>query len=317
MDLKEFGILKRLTRGKVPTFTEQDLRHAYIKHKMLKNDVFVTTEDEYTIVRPLGTGSYGKTYEIVSTRTDAVYALKTVEYKSHSQLQTIIIESIVNIILERESATEARGPYVQRFYELGIDIASSTVFMRVQKLNGTLGELVWNQTRTANDTIVPAAIIQIANALAFFQSRLKMNHRDLKSDNIMYEIINDRIEIRFIDFGLSCLTWNGYHFAGSSIFPESHTCMRRGRDLSLFLLEFLLDFKQVLSPKLTAVLQSLATFNVRDVVCKLNDMCPAAGLKTWENSYDFLNRANVENPKASPESVRNAMITFIGNRKKN
>ena len=317
MDLKEFGILKRLTRGKIPSFTEQDIRHAHIKHTVFKQDTFVTEGDVYKIVKLLGTGSYGKTYEIVSTRTDAVYALKTVEYKSKSQLQTIVIESIVNIILERESETESRGPYVQRFYELGIDTKSSTVFMRIQKLNGTLGELVWNQTRDANDTIVPAAIIQIATALSFFQSHLQMNHRDLKSDNIMYEIVNNHIEIRFIDFGLSCLSWNGFHFAGSSIFPESHTCMRRGRDLSLFLLEFLLDFKQVLSPNLTAALQSLATFNVDKVVCKLNDMCPNAGLKTWENSYDFLNRANVENPKTSPESVRRAMIAFIGTKKKN
>jgi serine/threonine protein kinase len=315
MDLKEFGILKQLSRGKIPNYTEQDLRRAYIKRNILKDDVFVTEEDSYTIGKTLGTGSYGKTYEIVSTRTDAVYALKSIQYKTQAQLQTIVIECIVNILLERESATAPRGPYVQRFHEIGVDTKSSTVFLRIQRLHGTLGELVWNQTRQANDTIVPAALIQIANALAFFQSHLKMNHRDLKSDNIMYEIVNDRIEIRFIDFGLSCLTWNTYHFAASSLFPESHTCFRRGRDLSLFLLEFLLDFKDKLSAKLTAALQSLATFDVHGVVCELNEMCPNAGLKSWEDSYNFLNRANVENPKATPEHVRNAMIAFATGKK--
>lgn len=309
MDLKNFGILKQPTRGKIPAYTERDLRRAYIKHN---NSMFVTEHDSYYIGKLLGSGSYGNTYVITSSRTDITYALKTVKYKSQAQLQTLVIESIVNIILERESETALRGPYVQRFYEIGIDTKSSTAFMRVQLLNGTLGELVWNQTKHANDTIVPAAFIQITNALSFFQTRLQMNHRDLKSDNIMYEIVNDRIEIRFIDFGLSCLTWNGYHFAASSLFPESHTCFRRSRDLSLFLMEFLLDFKSVCSNNLIATLQSLATFNVHGVVCELNTMCPAAGLKTWEDSYNFLNRANVENPKATPEHVRNAMIAFNG-----
>jgi hypothetical protein len=39
-------------------------------------------------------------------------------------------------------------------------------------------------------------------------------------------------------------------------------------------------------------------------------MCAELGYKKWENSYNFLNRSNVENTAASPSSVRAAMNAF-------
>lgn len=304
MDLKLYGIHYTLDK-ELPTFSA-----AHLHAVAFKKGLFEFQDDSYKARRLLGKGTYGTTYEVESARTGARYAMKVQRYSSETEIDNIVRESIMNIIMEHVSSTEQKGPYVGRFYEIGIIESAKLVLMRTQMLDGTLGDYIIRRTKQENDKIVPNFFIQLANILEFFQSTLEFSHRDLKSDNIMYELVDNKPQLRLIDFGLTCMTWNGIHISTNTFFPEDHICLRPNRDLSQFIMEFLLDYEQYISKKLYDLLAGLATFHVHGSKCRLDRYCPLHGLKEWVNSYEFLNRINVDNPKANPAKVRSSMKQF-------
>lgn len=121
---------------------------------------------------------------------------------------------------------------------------------------------------------------------------------------------DNTINFKLIDFGLACLDYKGIHISGTDMFPSDHLCERRARDLSQLIMELLLDFQDVLSGPLKKVLEELVMFKVHGKSCALDKYCPHVGMASWINSYDFLNRQNVENPHATPSAVTKAMEQF-------
>jgi serine/threonine protein kinase len=305
MDLRPYGIKYTLSQ-EFPLFGPD-----HIAPITFKNEQFHFPSDSYKIRRTLGKGTYGTTLEVESVRSGARYALKLQRYDDEKVIDNIVRESIMNMLMEKESATEEHGPYVSRFYELGHISGSKAIVMRIQLLDGTLGEYLIQKTKQENDTILPTLLIQASNIMEFFQTRLKLSHRDLKSDNVMYELIHGKPYLRLIDFGLTCLTWNDIHMNTSTFFPKDHTCLRQSRDMSQFIMELLMDFENEMSEKLYNTLGSIVTFHVHTTKCRLDKYCPLEGLNKWLNSYEFLNRMNVENPQGSPTAVRAAMLKFL------
>jgi hypothetical protein len=133
----------------------------------------------------------------------------------------------------------------------------------------------------------------------------------MKLNNVMYKIVDKKIVVRLIDLGFSCLTWNGIHLSGTTVFDSKHICARSGRDLSFFLLHLTLDFERFLSSRLMSILINLVTFPLYGKTCRLDKFCPEHKFKEWINSYNFLNRLNVENPNSTPSAVRTAMKAFV------
>ena len=159
--------------------------------------------------------------------------------------------------------------------------------------------------------MIPDVLIQIATISEFFQTTVGMNHRDLKSDNIMYSMKDGKPQMKLIDLGLTCLTYKGIHFSTSTIFPSTHVCNRKSRDLSFLVLELLLDFADRMNPQLYDVLRDVVTFNVAGKECRLNRYCPHEGFREWINSYEFLNRSDVENPHTTPKELKKRMTEFL------
>lgn len=307
MDLRAFGINKTIRNQDDLEITREELQIVRFDRRN-----FVFPSDDYIPRRVLGQGTYGKIYLVESARTDARYAIKVQQIEDDDNFQDTIREAIMNIILEQASSTQADGPYVQRFFEIGRTADSKAVIMRIGLLSGTLWDLVGSSTPEQNDSLVPTALLQISKMVKFFGDRLQMNHRDMKSDNIMYELIDGKPVMRIIDLGMSCLTYNHVHYSMQGMFREDpKACGRKGRDLSFLIFELLLDLSDSMSPRLRKALEQMITFSVGGVECKMYEMCPALGLGKWENSYNFLNRANVENPKATPDAVTASMRRFL------
>lgn len=307
MDLRPYGINKTIN-----TQADLDLPKEALQVVRFDRRDFVFPSGTYVPRRVLGQGTYGKIYLVEEARTDARYAIKVQQIEDDESFQDTLREAIMNIIMEKTSAAEAGGPYVQKFYEIGRTADSRAVIMRIGLLSGTLWDLVGKSTPAQNDHIVPDALIQIARMCKFFSNRLKMNHRDLKSDNIMYSVVDGKPVMRIIDLGMSCLTHNGVYYSMEGMFRENpDACGRKGRDLSFLIFELLLDLSDVMSPRLRRALESMITFTVGGVECKMYEMCPELGLTEWGNSYNFLNRANVENPKATPDAVIATMRRFM------
>lgn len=302
MDLSPYGIKHKIANRRTLTISLPQ-----IQPLEFISGVFEFPTDSYRVIGKLGEGTYGAAYAVESVRTGARYALKLQVYKDDAQVQNILREAIINLLLQTESGTQRGGPYVPVLYEVAHEPATQSIAMRMELMDGTLGQVLVSQSRAKNDTFLPQALIQIASMLEFFQKRLHMNHRDLKSDNVM---IKDG-QLKLIDLGFSCLEWNGIHMSGTDLFPSSHLCERAARDLSQLILEILLDFQDELSAPLKTELETLVHFHVDGKSCHLEKYCPHLGMKSWTNAYGFLNDPSVENPHARPAAVRKAMTAFL------
>jgi serine/threonine protein kinase len=306
MDLESYGIHKTLKDQASLTIREEDIDTAtYV------DDIFSFSDGDYRVERKLGEGSYGKIYEVMSVETGDLFAVKVQKYESASVFQETVLEAIMNIILMTVSESKPNGPYVQRIYEIAYDPLRRQIYMRIEMLDGTLGDLLLENTIEENDTALPKILLQIGTILDFFHTAVGMNHRDLKSDNIMYSMKNGKPRIKLIDLGLACMTYKNIHFATSTIFPSTHACNRKSRDLSFLVLELLLDFADRMNSPLYETLRESVRFNIRGTECRLNRYCPHEGFRQWLNSYEFLNRADVENPRTSPKELRKRMLGFL------
>jgi serine/threonine protein kinase len=305
MDLKKYGmhtVLKDADSFKIGLDTIARVKET--------DGIVEFASDSYKLVKRLGEGSYGAVFLATALRSGEMCAIKVQVYKKPEHANQIIQEAVLNILLMETSNTQINGPYVQKFLEAGHLPEKNALLFRLELLTGTIESLIQSNSVAINDIHVPEILLQLATISEFFQTKLHMNHRDMKLNNVMYTVINGKIIVRLIDLGFSCLTWNGVHLSGTTVFPKHHVCSRNSRDLSFFLLHLTLDFAPYLSKRLYEVLESLVTFKIRGKECRLDKMCENVGLKQWENSYNFLNRSNVENAAASPAAVRSAMNAF-------
>jgi hypothetical protein len=144
----------------------------------------------------------------------------------------------------------------------------------------------------------------IATMLDFFYKKVRFNHRDMKSNNVMYTFDSARnIQIRLIDFGFCCLQWNGIRIQGSQYFPPTANCFSLFRDMTQYLYEIYIDYPHFLSDKLKAQIREILTVNVNGTVCKMHEGCLKYGMITWPDNYNFLDRANVSNPAGNPRAI--------------
>ena len=306
MDLQSYGI-----ETKIVDAAPLNIREDQIRKGAYSVGVFDLPTGKYRIERKLGEGSYGKIYEVLSETTGNLCVIKVQNYRTAEEFQDFVKEAIMNIILENASQTQPRGPYVQRFYEIAQDALHKVIFMRMELLEGTFGDLIVAHTPDENDRLIPDILKQIATISEFFQTNLAMNHRDLKSDNIMYSMRDGKPYIKVIDLGFTCMTYKGIHIsAANGVFERTHACNRKSRDLTFLLMELLLDFADKMTPKLYETLRKLLKFKTPRSECQMNGFCIEEGLREWENSYDFLNRKNIENPHTTPKEIKHQMSNF-------
>jgi serine/threonine protein kinase len=254
-----------------------------------------TSRHTYTYEKQIGKGSYGTIFRARSNKNDVV-AIKRVNVQDRIELWEMVREIIIQIILYEATKNLPDGPYVPAIYEMAYD-ATKHHFYSVQELmDGTLESLIKKRSKRENETQLLEDLVDIATKLEWLGTHLKFNHRDFKSDNVMYKKTSKGYVLRLIDFGLSCLTWKHIPFtATNTLFPPTHECYRTSRDLTAILFEITRFEPDFLSDKTLDTLEERLSFSKN-----LQSM-------NWENTYNYLNRKNIENPKATPRSIRMTM----------
>lgn len=324
-DLTPFGVPHVLRPGfDFKSIKQTDLRYGQRLKGVRGNTLsFIFGDDtdsevRYDVVDKLGEGTYGVTYE-VSGPDDKHYAIKYVKEKLTDKKEFIAFlkECIIQLLVVEVSKSKPSGPYAPYLYEICYDDAVGEGYIRTELLRNTFEHLVSANDPKANDAIVSDCLFQLSSMLEDLQSTLLFNHRDMKGDNIMYvkNLEGDRF-YKFIDFGMSCITWQGLKISGSSWFDEKHSCFRESRDLSQFLFYIQRYLSEYLSDELLyRIQQSIVAKVERRHTCKMYKLCPEYGLRKWKNVYNFVNRRNVNIPGGTPNFVKSNMTRFRAGKK--
>ena len=321
LDLRPYGISHTLRTGfDFGRIKYSDLKHGSVQYALLSDEVKSfklgsgVTANTYTVVEELGKGTYGTTYKVVDDG-GAEYAIKKIREKltEKKAFQAFLKECVIQILVCRVSETDKFGPFGPRIHDICFNESTGEGFVRSELMRGTLEYLLENSTPAANDIMVPDAIKQVSYMLTSLFKSLHFNHRDMKGDNIMYVRSPDGRSryMRFIDFGLSCITWNGMTISGSAWFDAKHACFKRDRDLSQLVFYLVRYQKDTLSDELFGRLSRIIKANVKGRhTCKMGELCPSQGLSKWSNVYNFVNRANVKIPAGDPEFLYSNMVRF-------
>ena len=149
----------------------------------------------YDIDRKIGSGTFGKVYEVTYRPLNQKRAMKvvkkdTINYQDDSQ----------KFLKEIEMLTQLDHPNIIKIYEYYVDELNYYVITELAR-GGELYEQIY---KLKNFKEEHAAIImhQIISAVCYMHSK-GVVHRDLKPENIMLESTDDDLTIKIIDFGTS------------------------------------------------------------------------------------------------------------------
>lgn len=178
-----------------------------------------------------------------------------------------------------------------------------------------------------NDDIYIDIIKQIAKIINILQNVLRMNHRDIKVNNILLR--QDSKQVVLIDYGFACIA-NGVQepaaefskIQAGSFFGSRHACFKRGRDICQFLysLHCYFPFEEYVSKPFYNLIQKwmLVPFKKGEANL-LNGLLDNGeptevrikNLEYDEGIYLFLRKAEVDPILCSPEAVLADLENFI------
>ena len=296
MDLSPFGI--NVTLGPETNVDSLGIKNILIARR---NGSVLNIGNDYGIVQLLGRGIYGETYKGYDDN-NGIFAVKIIS--SPSSLNLVIKECIINILLGKESEGRENGPYAPRFYKIGYNPITSEVYIVTELLTGTLHSFIKANGEQENDKMLIDALIQVSEILLFFGDRLQFNHRDLKPDNIMFlKNSYGAYEFKLIDFGLSCLNYNGLSIVATKFF-KNKICYKKDRDMPQLLYAIISFYGSSISDNLFKTINRmlLAYSNGSKQYMKY--------LPTWLNSYNYLNRSNITVPTGEPVAVKRILQNY-------
>ena len=241
IDLRPYGLNLVLDESLSQDVFEARLTKDIVLNKVQADDkgfIFANPVKElkYSKSRSRGEGGYGVVTQCTNSNQCRQVAIKKVFFNSKTskpevQLANFLKECIIQIILSEVSKPKQLIG-VPEVYRIGIsdEETPTSGFIISELMDNTLDTFIANKTEEEKDVIVTDALVQVADILLFFQKTLRFNHRDLKSNNVMYKTVGDKPVYRIIDFGFACITWNQLEIQTNTI--KFQTCFKAGRDLA-------------------------------------------------------------------------------------
>ncbi|MFA7028668.1 MAG: ATP-binding protein [Candidatus Cloacimonadaceae bacterium] len=149
-------------------------------------------DHRYEVLESLGRGSWANVYKVRDIRDDNVYTLKLFQYLSSEEFYRYFKPKDMHHITKIEHPNLSK---MVDFGNVGDHIYSVSVFF-----DGiTLNSFHFNKSKV-NDLY--DIIVQICYALDALHTQ-NILHRDLKLENVLYRTINNKIEVKVIDYGFS------------------------------------------------------------------------------------------------------------------
>lgn len=254
----------------------------------------------------LGSGTFGTVYNVDGEPGQILKAL----YLRPSKVNALIQEVMIQTKLSEKLPGSC--PEIKDFAK--VKKYPDEYYITMEKCEGTAQSWLLNNSKT--DEVVLDFLEQVATILKNANERFEFNHRDLKSDNIMYKSVAKKENGKFkmkkkyllIDFGHSCATFDGVKYEGTSFFEPGIKCFRENRDLALLLYELVIYHN--LSRDLKRFLQIVLTFDVKGKRCEMTATCPPDFNGDWKGAYEFLNMDGVTNYNTTPKGLIEAIAKY-------
>jgi serine/threonine protein kinase len=233
--------IPRIEPSLLPIYNEKDKRIESRNHSI---------RSSFQIESQIDHGSYGNIY--IAKRGDLPVLLKQPRMSEMNLLQEAVLQYLAFKTLEAEGISWA----VPKVYD--VFLRKNEICFSMERIHGyTIPE--WFSKSTTPDTDTLILLVQICQILTILETYLNLDHRDLKSNNLL--LLKEPCTIRFkvgddiwrlkcpfkvivLDFGFACLgseNLQGIPLVnlGDGVLPPMDPCPKEGRDIFHLLVSLL------------------------------------------------------------------------------
>jgi hypothetical protein len=304
IDFSKYGINFDYTPDtkKLPESIKNNILPVVFTNKTVTFTKGDDSEISMNLKTKLGAGSYGEAWdtdtEIEKGMPLIVKVISAAHIKNRNRLANyeydIVQEVLIQIILYESTKNISLpeinliGPFVPKLFLIGKD--SKNFYIVSEKLDDSLFTILHGSNKIPTTEFIKTSTLHLSKMLIILYEKLKFNHRDLKADNIMYKIIDDKINVRFIDFGFSCIKYNNLFLSAISgeVYASKLHCNSKIRDMHAYLYS-LLNYSVYRKTKCP----------IKRLINALIVIDDAELPESWSNSYNRFDKYNDNNNKMS------------------
>ncbi len=159
-------------------------------------------EDFFTLLYPIGKGSYGKVYKAMHNDTKEIFAIKIIDFsRNNNSENNDVINYNYNSIQQETSLMRQliNCEYIVKYHGSYFSRKSNTLWLILEYCSsGSVIDLMFAMDRTFTEIEISTIIFMVLKGLIYIHQK-KLIHRDIKGSNIL---INSQGIAKIADFGV-------------------------------------------------------------------------------------------------------------------
>ena len=159
-------------------------------------------EDFFTLLYPIGKGSYGKVYKAMHNDTKEIFAIKIIDFsRNNNSENNDVINYNYNSIQQETSLMRQliNCKYIVKYHGSYFSRKSNTLWLILEYCSsGSVIDLMFAMDRTFTEIEISTIIFMVLKGLIYIHQK-KLIHRDIKGSNIL---INSQGIAKIADFGV-------------------------------------------------------------------------------------------------------------------
>ncbi|UCF05059.1 MAG: serine/threonine protein kinase, partial [bacterium] len=263
----------------------------------------ITLPSRYEIKKSLGSGGAGRVILAYDSIRKNMVAVKILRQAKHLKKDHLVKE--FNIL------SELNHPNLVKVYDFGF-ITEQIPYYSMEYIKGN--NLYTFLSKTKNLHYLPEIIEQTLMALEYLHKK-ELLHADIKPENILIMDMNERINIKLVDFGLVLLTsQNKSNISGTVRFIAPEILSGNKYSPASDLYAFGVSLIEALTQAPVSITTNIADSNYQDKFNTISDLLIRSGIlnATSLTSYiiNLSNHKIEDRPQTADEALKSLTITL-------